>query len=1660
MPDPTQTPASTVDKDALQEDAFNEITRVLSEDHPTHKVAAPELDRIIKRLLKNIPPELKEHYESSGKKLEDLAIDARISALEHPNAAIKKYKERPVILVSKGLWDMADSEDQIAAVISHELNHKLLGQQENIKIEEAECDRYTIQTLYNAGYLHDALVRLFRKFPEDKEAFISPVLDSHPTIGNRIKALEFQRHEMERPGKLFEKRNPTSKPADATASIEALKYRNRLQEKLDAEGYETADLTKKFDILARNIRAFMVEHAGTEEFSFRPALACNELTALYERGARLDYGNAAQVKAFNNLVDVVATLPSNGLNYQKSYWQDLSDRYARNGYYELACIAGKAEPIPEAIRKDIMNIRENTRKYHTKAGLLGNFEEIARLRKAFIDAGNVGEAEAVAKRFLKQYGALVDAGLAWGLDYQFDTIMPRFAAPKEGAIKSQEAQTLEFLRSKGKENWKNNLEKAPGLAVSWGQHSQWAESSPAIDLMLGVMRIDSGAKHAEDALAATVESLGVKPQHVVKLSEANKRDDHNQYNPKHEITGGKYHFDEEDVFPPSHDNRTARMQRRDAEERALLDAGTWKKELGSTQESWDAFVAKHKQALMPEIVYYSHTDDDFKKCGDGYGDPATRNSGRLFISAFLAHVGELARTSPDIYQPLVNHFYQHAFPKLFEDMHQVVQQHEQTRIGGGTLQQNHPYITFAIDNPELLEDRGIHILQKTDAYIDGDKKPSAKGLQSALYAKRWNFDVWKQLDFKKPDTLENTRHNLVKTTKLLSSQKYSPLLIQRAAFHNAMAFLEYLGGKPCTANELLQLKLVVDVQSQDSHYNSDKRVDPLLDKQIEANYADLKRRNAPLDEWIEQYRAAKTVNHRYRGSFGEDVSLFDDILPLQRKFEEEIYKRVKSLPPEQQGAIAEKLLYSDKNLPTGIPPENLPVIEDNQRFDFTYPNGNFRSVAFSKYLLDALVAHKAVATGGVETDENRKAITATVDEVLSKLSTLDAEYVLAAFANKVETQRELSFYMRDQLEEKRTKAVSRTDIGLVEGGIRYICADEKTRLGFIDFLNTQYTPQEAGKLDVIIDQRINGRDNPPGKLFEAFAKHNRIESLRAMHEHFWSSSQEARILMADQLLFPADNYNQTIFDKGKKLILERFFPLSWFSFLSSDNRVAHHTADAYFANSRREGEPDDTRNRAVLGALYAGSPPSDVKPRRGEAINQLDMLGPAGDKLRQSINSHPKTPDDIKEDTRKSKTDASPPKRWELIEWLDERGPTKNNRNIRIGKMLGCGSYGVTVELDYGEGKRTACTILRPDAASRAETEFGRFSASIKQLIKQHPNLKPLVAIIEHARHNSKIETNMDLAAQQANVAAHHTHGFKVEIDGEAIDFAPAKWVGHGAEYKETAIVTGKHFNDLPANSEAEQHTKWRFATAMVAKELYLRLAGLPSDHDRHGGQQRIDGNTIHEFDHGGQAIEAPSSEEKRLLAGIVGRAMKRTAGWMGTGLRALSFENAFAKEIDKAVEDYPAYEMKLAEFQRDMLAMQDYYKFAEQYNPGTMKAVVNAIFQTKDVDPVILGELQKELGSRGMSYLREQSPQAEKIKIFPVRAQDRSIDDAAIVSDAPEPQHATEKHAHDDKPKRKKRPPRHDDDDKSGDFYSRQGLWASSVGTTSRGGFSLSGKK
>jgi len=1487
-----------------------ENDRLLPEDTPAAIAFEKNAHRIAARLL--------------GPTYDPGKLRFMLSADDNPNAFIMNGIEPPLIVMTRGLINLAQSEDEIAAVMAHELGHKYLrdklGIHDNSKGEEAFADSRAIVMLRDANYRQDAMRMLMERLPDHAMSIFATATDPHPQKDMRIRLCSnaekaINLNALEGKG---EQRIPfTTRPDDLMQVLGQAVFTDRhIENVLRAEGFDGADPVRQMQIMERIIPQELAMIAGQElsYYDFRIQDIAAAIGSI-----KADAKSPEHRQSIETLVDTLLSAP------EKNLKRESNEIYNATRSLYVAAIKAWTGKVPQ-------------KKYGSYENLMpiGRLETMSDSMRSFIGAKSTTEAEKSAQSMNALFDHYFDKDLPIQSSLVRDLTWPAMEIPDDYTLERVQWQINDAPE-------RNKAKVADKLAIkpSWDAHARWAEKT--------------GSKE----IAIAIHNFGIRDPRLPALSEdESKRVHQNIFYEVHEydhapdgrITGKKGSIFSASNPRPLTDEEKAIQ--RDVDEAAMLRDGNWKREM---ETDFHGFVEKYKAQLLPVLHHEREWNSE-------------ENRGTAFAQAFCDHLRVLLQAEPGKYKPLAEHFFSAPVGATPSGLKQLIDDHleakKQEHISKPDYlhSANHPYTKFVLENPSSalsltarlsVMDRSCYFVPKHQLEMQAKNKYGENSIEATYpyrtisYEKCWRVDPqksWPLTPLKNFADL-NAVMKQIDEDKILGKGEYEDSrFFQDRLRYNVTQFLEK-NKAPCTTDEMWHLVAINNKYRPEIRHS---RLGELIEVQLERN----------VSHELESHPSPEQLVKNYLFYSSGGTELFKMKPQLKRNYEQRLIREIKAIDdPSERQVLTWQLL------------------KDNHRLE----QPEFREFVVQTYV-DA-----AAKELGKDNDQNRMRIRRRIEDIFKDTSGDVRFGLLTRLADATETQRELTLEIQQKLQDCSIEQLVKSKMSAAMGEVMLdqCSRDETLRIASLEYLTTPLTERSLHtyKTALTTFAKKNEHAEKNKELLNSLANDpSQIESLRSFHENFWAFPFEGRQLGLEKILFPVHEKTGKEFDRNMRYAMDKVFPSSF----NSNDRSGRDIVQAFLQVC------DEAERRLLLSAMLVATEPGvDTHKGRnvGKTLNQLKALGPAGDKLLQAIHSHPSTPENIREEIGESKSNSQWVPRWKIFEWLKDFGPDTapgNPKTVRVGKLLGVGAYGATVALEKENNQLTACTLLKPAADTLAETMFDRFKDAAEILLTKRTRMQPVREMIAQAGRMSKIETDMSVAESQAKVAAENYNGMKVSVNGQEFTFRTANWVGSGKRYKETEVIEGKHFNELPTDTEVNRSFKANAARAQLAAEVYLRLTGKAVDHDRHGAQQRIKGTHIGIFDHGGQAVAAPTESEKRLMARVIVSTMKANYGWFGYLGKPLG--TALTQAIQQTGKT-PEDREYLASMQRDVLALGDFVKTAVEFaKPGenVMKEVIGAVLRTGHADPVIMDEIKQNLGRYYDRVMKEMMSSGESITIAP----------------------------------------------------------------------------
>ncbi len=577
--------------------------------------------------------------------------------------------------------------------------------------------------------------------------------------------------------------------------------------------------------------------------------------------------------------------------------------------------------------------------------------------------------------------------------------------------------------------------------------------------------------------------------------------------------------------------------------------------------------------------------------------------------------------------------------------------------------------------------------------------------------------------------------------------------------------------------------------------------------------------------------------------------------------------------------------------------------------------------------------------------------------------------MLATLADKLETQRELSFEM------EKTFSITRADLERTDGQLKALEAlmivfarDKTNRFELINFLTASRSDDNIKKFGRAIRQHLKDEmslfmaahmkveDEHSAYDIDADVTEKEYYRIKAeqLYDSYWRLPLVARAAVMDQLLVPAEvrfheDLSLTEDEQAASLkgdyaaqhqkMKSQKYEREAFSYVlrkAFPDNMKYSEEAQDFLRLYSDVIPRPQKNllfAVILSVDRASEGKSEHEFGIGKRLSMiLDMMGPAERKLGQGINSHPSVPADLRYDARELKFKASPLTRWDAWHEIERTVHPDYRSNVkRLGKALGSASFYVTYAIEREDGSKGALRMLRDNALPQAKEGFRLLQKFVERHRTEHPKSSELCEVmgdlIEQAQSMAYTETNSEVGLAQMQHAQDLYNGFKIKADGHTFHFKTADWRAYGPEFMDQEYQPGTHFIELPGDDAAkhiDNQTKQQdfaykkaAAKAYIAMEFINILSGQSFDHDRHGAQLRIDRINDHEsgmglFDNG--AVHAQVYKKDGALAEpyIPGREKEddyHKALSEGGSIKVPAPEKEekvlLAKTLFKAVQDY-----------------------------------------------------------------------------------------------------------------------------------------------------------
>lgn len=1558
--------------DKIVTPSFIEAERIISPENAEAKQLAGLMQSLAQQLLGN-------RYDPAKHQFKFLFSDK-----PDPNGFIIPKATPPIIVTTTDLIKGAKSIDEIAGYLAHELGHLYIEEEfgkqrkRNSKAEETAADLYSMKALIDAGYSPQGVTNLIRRF-KGSESSWKALADVHPLDGNRLSILEKTKVVMARDG--YDTSQAVRAVPTEWSVVKDMGYISPLEQKQKDDGYDRMKPEDKLRWISSEAEALNTEWSKDRDIrTIDVDTVRSRIQALH--------------KMYHD-VSIDSRLTSQAEAVHETFNTFMRCDMMQAGLYE------------ETLRK------LGAFPKHGKWPLIGELRDMQKHIDAFLAAENATEAETAAKAMRSSYysGGISSLYRVENNENRFDNDKPPFQdrlAFKEIelptlAILSKQTQSapvelpiskhLQWLKETKNESIATAIKMIGGEALIKviGGRVPWGDP---VGHIIHVPRLDSDPKTTEEQTAKEyTTSLIVNEQ--AKVSGIVEPVKFSQKLPSLP-----------DDTTPEEFQRSFRSY---ARERA-----NWERSLLSKGISWSLlendpirFTEIYGAALLPTLSF-ERVEHPFAQAvaekvqALRKTDPEKATETANILEHFLGRGGSNEQYSSNIPKNLSKTYRigidpDHPFVKLFLSFVDHSKKGEKYRSDLNFIHNDmmqHVRYTDVFERQKPLSESHLCFSREEMEYESGGtyiligsigNEFRATDIAKELQAKGTSFTLKDALAYNasiaslpEDNTLKNWLTDAIKAPLNSAKERFyaQPLEVQIQEFQNIDRG-NYFVDTPVLRNEVIG-KILDKIGTLP---------DPV--KRQEATLALLYKSN--------DKSASKTVD------VAPKIKGFFAAVTGNRKDE---YHCMLSLPDQREAAsrfIADGIqaAHGTDDGSDTYAKHLTPVVDDL----FIKTTGMLRlqimgdlcervnsQTALSKYVEDKLPREAFL-----DLAKNDPAF--RVGEFLKAESEYDDKLryaVINFLANTYDKTRAGRIYAlaANRIREDNDYGVSRYEPAFVEQladmHANFWNAPMAARAGLLhDYLFDRHrgNATASGMIDQILNRAI-GKDSgditpvTASSEFEKFLSPYE-EQMKIIEEKLaekrdaenWKElPQRQRIQRAlialgkmpeayklgGELLkrasvkFPGygaalikryARYQLGLVGAATPMTQEELSHLTLKSYLNTvEQEEAQLLAAALLVASNERGEGD------ALGI--------------GKTLNLvLSNMGPAGAKMLQAVHSHPSTPEHIRDELKDSKVDHEKPYRFHVVGWANDAGlsnPDNPDRATYLGPIKGAGSFGVTMFNTDADGNTVADTLLRPRAAEKASREFQLMGKAGKVIAQRDSRMEPVISMIGEAERSARIETKMPLAAKQNEVAQQVYNGVTVHIahsDGSSADFTHRVMplLSHSAKHKRVAIAHGPHFNDLADDLEhANPSYKQDAAIAVIAPQMIARFAGLPVDRDRHGGNIKLDNETIQHFDLGAMELVLPTTEQKQALGKVVAQAVK------DVGIKGGDFTSNLVNRVDKfsASKDTKNF---LAGFLREMLALGDYRNAG--VDEDKLKGILGLALYGENVDRQIQTSFKRELG-------------------------------------------------------------------------------------------------
>lgn len=649
-----------------------------------------------------------------------------------------------------------------------------------------------------------------------------------------------------------------------------------------------------------------------------------------------------------------------------------------------------------------------------------------------------------------------------------------------------------------------------------------------------------------------------------------------------------------------------------------------------------------------------------------------------------------------------------------------------------------------------------------------------------------------------------------------------------------------------------------------------------------------------LEKTVQNLDKIKTEELIDRYKIVSSSELISSNIEAFKSFEEKVKERISTYTPQDKAKYITDILSK----------ETFECLHNEKKIEHT----RIINPYFKEWCVKEIAASIKDSTGIDDMGKSSATkILKTVKSYTKKLDTTTSLNLINEVSNKVLSQKELSFKLKELSEKLLFSSMIGDDYKYIFGdyALSSLHRYKSKRDAFVEFVSEPISPKNI--------------ENFAKEIFrkDIYDEHkDKCDyQVEAFYNSFWKHSFEHRVYFMEKVLFPVNEKSESEFKDTFKNILDKVFPKG-----EKFSKEGREIVEAYLSVCEKSDQ------RLLLTAMMCAHQSNGQTVNTEEVIGVslgiiLDAMRVTGRKLKQAIHGHPSTPDGIRNGLENGKMEAALPNRSDIFARVQETiFKNYDKQPFYIGEVLGGGAYAYTVEIVDRNCNLDALTLQRPNSLSQARFGYDLMLQAVDKLVVADEKYRPLREMISKAKEMAELEAIYTHAPTQTKHAKDQYDGLTINVDGHEYKFYSANLKKSDEHDKISQFAPGHHFN----NKETQLRKDIKpLAKAIYTAELYNFLKGSFHDNDRHGGNNKIHGNLIGMIDPGSMSLAEPTEGERKLLGQILAKTMN------DLGANQDNFAPILTKNIidtlnDKSSDENSKY---LGSFYRLLLSLEDYRK-------------------------------------------------------------------------------------------------------------------------------------